>query len=117
MVNVEFEIEGSGFQGLADRLSAWGDGALQAADDAVEQAAADAADLARDRVPVSSGDLQRSITSQRVSWGLAKVEAGEGLSYARTAEKYSGFFNRSVDQVQQELRDRVSAAIGKAVFG
>ena len=114
MAGVTFEVEG--LQGVIDRLSAWGDGALAAADSAVEQAAADAADLARERVPVRSGRLQRSITSERVSWGLAKVEAGEGLGYARTVEQYSGFFNRSVDQVQQELRERVSSAVATAVF-
>ena len=112
---VDFEIQG--LDDVIANLERWGEGALDAADGAVEQAAADAADMARDRVPVKSGDLQRSITSERVSWGLAKVEAGEGLGYARTVEAFSGFFNRSVDQVQQELRGRVSAAIGKAVFG
>ena len=112
---VEFEL--TGLSDVIDRLEAWGDGALDAADQAVEQAAADAADMARDRVPVRSGDLQRSITSQRVSWGLATIEAGEGLNYARVVEARSGYFNKAVDQVQRELRGRVSAAIGKAVFG
>ena len=97
-------------------LAAWGEGALDAADKAVEQAAADAAGLARDRVRVRTGDLQRSIASQRISWGLAVVEAGDGLGYARTVESHTGFFNRAVDQVQQELRERVSAAMGKALF-
>ena len=113
---VEFEFSGLTFDDLADRLAAWGDDALDAADKAVEQAAADAAGLARDRVPVRSGDLQRSITSQRIAWGLAVVEAGEGLGYARTVESYTGFFNKGVDQVQRELRGRVSSAMGKALF-
>lgn len=115
MAGVEFTFEG--LDGVINRLSAWGDGALHAADVEVEKAAADMADLARDRVPVRSGDLLRSITSERISWGLAKVEVGEGLSYARTIESYSGFFNKGVDEVQRELRTRVSIAIGKAVFG
>ena len=111
-----FEIEGSGFEGLADRLSAWGDDVVAAADAAVVEAASDAATLAREAVPVDTGALQRSITSEHVSWGLALVEAGEGIPYTRTIEKRSGFFNRSVDTVQQELRERVSGAIVRAVF-
>ena len=76
------DFEFSGLDQFVQRFEAWGDDVLQAADSAVTQAAADAADNARAAVPVRSGDLQRSITSERVSWGLAKVEAGSGAPYA-----------------------------------
>ena len=111
------EFEFSGLDGVLQRIQAWGDDALAAADDAVEQAASDAAESARAAVPVRSGDLQRSIESERVSWGFAKVEVGESAPYARVVDARTGFFSRPVDTVQQELRTRVSAAIGKAVFG
>ena len=111
------DFEFSGLDGVLQRLQEWGDGALAAADGAVETAAADAADMARAAVPVRSGDLQRSIESERVSWGLAKVEAGSGAPYAAIVNARTGFFSRPVDTVQQELRGRVSTAIGKAVFG
>ena len=111
------DFEFSGLDQVVQRLQAWGDDALAAADDAVEQAAADAAESARATVRVRTGDLQRSIESERVSWGLAKVEVGEGAPYARVVNARTGFFSRAVDTVQQELRSRVSVAIGKAVFG
>ena len=110
-------FEFTGLDQFVQRLQAWGDDVLQAADSAVEEAAADAASGARAAVPVRSGDLQRSIESERVSWGLAKVEVGEGAPYARVVNARTGFFSRPVDTVQRELRERVSSAIGKAVFG
>ena len=105
-----------GLDGVLQRMQEWGDDVVNAADEAVEEAASDAADMARAAVPVRSGDLQRSITSERVSWGLAKVEAGSGAPYARIVDKRTGFFTVPVDQVQQELRDRVAAAIVGAAF-
>ena len=110
----DFQLEG--LDDVLAKLERWGDGVLVAADEAVTQAAGDAADLARAAVAVDTGALQRSITSEHVSWGLALVEAGEGIGYARTIEAHSGFFNRSVDTIQQELRERVSGAIVRAVF-
>ena len=75
-------------------------------------AAADAAGLARDAVRVRTGDLQRSITSERVEWAFAVVEAGgPSAPHVRPVEKHTGFFNRSVDTIEQELRDRVAGAI------
>ena len=112
----DFEL--TGLEQVVANLQRWGDGALDAADKAVETAAADAAHAARDRVPVQSGDLQQSIVSQRRGWGFAIVEAGgDDVGYARVVEARTGFFSSAVDPIQRELRDRVSAAIGKAVFG
>ena len=65
MESVDFRVEG--LEGVISRLESWGDGVLAAADDAVETAAADAADLARGAVRVRTGRLQRSVTSQRLS--------------------------------------------------
>ena len=80
------DFEFSGLEGVLQRLQEWGDDALAAADGAVETAAADAASGARAAVPVRTGNLQRSITSQRLAWGLAVVEAGEGVAYVRPIE-------------------------------
>ena len=108
--SIEFELEG--LDGLLGRIEAWGESALDAADDEVVRAAADAAGLARDAVRVRTGDLQRSITSERVEWAFAVVEAGgPSAPHVRPVEKHTGFFNRSVDTIEQELRDRVAGAI------
>ena len=85
------DFEFQGLDQVLSNLERWGEGALDAADEAVETAAADAADLARDRVPVRSGDLQRSIASERVSWGFSKVEVGAGAPYARVVNAGTGF--------------------------
>ena len=112
---VTFELEG--MDEFVSRLESWGADALDAADEAVTQAASDAADLARDAVRVRTGDLQRSIQSERVEWGLAVVEAGgPSAPHVRPVEKHSAFFNRSVDTIEQELRGRVAGAIIEAAF-
>ena len=114
---ITFAIEGGGFEQLADRLQAWGEVALEAADGAVVEAAADAADLARDAVPVDSGDLQRSITSERVAWGIAVVEAGgPSAPHVRPIEAATGFFNKSVDTIEADLRERIAGAVIEAAY-
>ena len=111
----DFELQN--LDQVLGNLQNWGDRVVAAADDAVVVAAADAASLARDRVRVRTGDLQRSITSQRIAWGFAVVEAGsDGVGYARVVEARTRFFSTPVDKIQRQLRARVSSAIGRAAF-
>ena len=99
---------------LLTRIEAWGGAALDAADDAIERAAADSADIARATVPVDTGDLQGTIASRRIEPFLSVVEAGgPAAPHVRPVEKRTGFFNRAVDQVEEDLRDRVAGAIQK----
>ena len=104
---LEFEA-GRGFDDLARELEGVEDYILEAADEAIQEAASDAADLARADVPVDTGDLLGSIESHRGRWGEAFVYAGgSSAPYVRPVESRTGFFNRAVDEVEADLRERI----------
>ena len=108
---LEFEA-GRGFGDLARELEGVEDFILDAADEAIQEAASDAADLARAAVPVDTGDLRGSIESHRGGWGEAFVQAGgSSAPHVRPVEARTGFFNRAVDEVEADLRERVVTRI------
>ena len=81
---------------------------LEAADEAVQEAATDAANLARADVPVDTGDLFGSIESSRGGWGEAFVQAGgSSAPHVRPVELRTGFFNHAVDTIEADLRERI----------
>ena len=85
---------------------------LEAADDAIQEAATDAANLARADVPVDTGDLFGSIESSRGGWGEAFVQAGgPSAPHVRPVESRTGFFNHAVDTIEADLRERIVARV------
>ena len=67
-----------------------------------------AADLARADVPVDTGALRGSIESGPAGLGAAFVQAGgPSAPHVRPVESRTGFFNRAVDEVEADLRERI----------
>ena len=110
---IEFELEGMG--DMLARLEQWAEGASDAADEAIQTAGADAADLVQENAPVLTGRLRGSVTHDRVKWGLVVVEVGQGIPYTRPQESRTTFFNRSINQVEDELLERVASAVERTM--
>ena len=111
-----FEFSGLSFDQLADQLTDFERRVLDAADEAVEEAASEGADLVRAAAPVDTGRLRASVTHTKHGWGLAVIEAGEGVAYTRPQEARTKFFNRSISVVQVGLAERVVEKIKREAF-
>ena len=109
-------FEFSGLDGVLQRLQQFGDAAIEAADEAVAEAAVEGAGHVRSAAPVDTGRLRASVTHTHHGWGLATIEAGEGVPYMRAQEARLKFFNRSISEVQTGLLERVSSAIQAKAF-
>ena len=105
-----------GLAGVLARLERFGDVAIAAADEAVQEAALEGAGAVSANVPVLTGALRATIRHEHLKWGLAVISAGEGVDYAKAVESRRAFFNRSVKPIQLGLLERVSDAIQKAAF-
>ena len=89
--------------------------AVDAADDAVQTAGADAADLVQENAPLLTGRLRGSVTHDHLTWGLVVIEVGQGVPYTRPQESKTAFFNRSINQVEGELLQRVGDAVERTM--
>ena len=94
---------------LVSRIEAWGEDALDAADDAVAEAAVEVVNDARSRVRVDTGALRSSISRNKVSWARQRIVADQ--PYAARVESLESYFSVAFDDVQQDLRQRVASAI------
>ena len=101
------DFEFSGLDGVLQRMQAWGDRVIAAADDAIVEAAAEGAASVESNAPVLTGALRASVTHDHLKWGLAVVTVGEGLDYGKTQELRTRFFRNSIEPIQEDLLKRV----------
>ena len=110
----DFELIGLG--AVLDKLTSFERRVLDAADEAVQEAALEGADRVRDAAPVDTGALRASVRHTKRGWAFAVVEAGEGVDHAKPQEARTKFFNRSIAVVQQGLAERVVQKIQEQAF-
>ena len=110
----DFELIGLG--AVLDKLTSFERRVLDAADEAVQEAALEGADRVRDAAPVDTGALRATVRHTKRGWGFALIEAGEGVAYTRPQEARTKFFNRSIAVVQQGLAARVVQKIQEQAF-
>ena len=106
----------TGLEAVLDQMTAFERRVIDAADEAVVEAASEGADLVRAAAPVDTGRLRASVTHTHHGWGLAVIEAGEGIPYTRPQEARTKFFNRSISVVQVGLAERLVNKIKEQAF-
>ena len=115
MAGADFELQG--LDDVLTNLQRWGDRVVDAADQAIDEAASDGAALVRENAPVDTGALRGSVTHDHLGWGVAVVEAGgPAAPHVRPQEKRTAFFNRSMHVIDDGLLDRVATSIARRAF-
>ena len=107
-------FEFSGLAGVLANMEAWGDRVIDAADDAIVEAAAEGAGDVASNAPVLTGALRASVTHTHLKWGLAVVEVGEGIPYVKPQEARTRFFRNSIEPIQAGLLERVHRKMREA---
>ena len=110
------DFEFSGLEGVLDQMTAFERRVIDAADEAVDEAARDGADLVAANAPVDTGRLRATATHTKRGWAFALIEVGEGVAHTRPQEARTKFFNRSIAVVQQGLAERVVNKIKEQAF-
>lgn len=86
------------------------DGITRASTDAARRAALDTAQVIASRVPVRTGALRASVTTEAVPTGYAVVY-GAGLRYAKPVEARFHPVNSSTADGERRYRDAATAAV------